>query len=82
MSAAFDTAFRNLEATTPCCDFRTTLNDLKYLWPYVWPSVWQRGFSRWMVEVESPGRGRLTAHEVSVVEQALGHAVRVIWTHI
>jgi hypothetical protein len=74
MSAAFDTDFRNLEATTPCCDFRTTLNDLKYVWP--------QGFSRWMVEVESPRRGRLTAHEVCVVEQALGHAVRVIWTHI
>lgn len=66
--------FSDLTATTPCCGQSTTLNDLDYDWP--------QGFARWRVEVMNPGVGRLRPDDQQRLAAALGHPVRVIYTHI
>ena len=38
--------FYNLETVTPCCDFKTTLNDLKY--------DWDCGFAKFVIEILNP----------------------------
>jgi hypothetical protein len=62
--------FADLAVTTPCCDTRTTLNDLDYVWP--------AGFASAVVEARNPGRGWLTAQERARVERALGHPLREV----
>ena len=74
MDVASRTDFTNLSLTTACCGFATTLNDLRYDWP--------QGFSRWVVEVTSPGRMTLTDDEIARVGEVLGHEIREIWSHI
>jgi DNA-directed RNA polymerase subunit N (RpoN/RPB10) len=65
-------AFTDLAVTTPCCETRTTLNDLDYVWP--------AGFATAVVEARNPGRGWLTPDERARVEQALGHPLREVRT--
>jgi hypothetical protein len=62
--------FGDLGVTTPCCDTRTTLNDLGYVWP--------AGFASARVEARNPGRGWLTAEERAEVERAIGHPLREV----
>jgi hypothetical protein len=62
--------FGDLAVTTPCCETRTTLNDLDYVWP--------AGFARAVVEARNPGRGWLTPEERGQVEQAIGHPLREV----
>jgi hypothetical protein len=64
--------FADLAVTTPCCDSRTTLNDLDYVWP--------AGFASSVLEARNPGRGWLTVEERARVEQALGHELREVRT--
>jgi hypothetical protein len=64
--------FGDLAVTTPCCETRTTLNDLDYVWP--------AGFASALVEARRPGRGWLTAEERAEVEQAIGHPLREVRT--
>jgi hypothetical protein len=74
MDASFESAFANLRVTTPCCGRSTTLNGLRYDWPM--------GFARWELVAVSPGRSKLNEDEMIELEQAIGHGLRQIWTHI
>jgi hypothetical protein len=74
MNSAHEHEFSDLATTTPCCGQSTTLNDLDYDWP--------QGFARWRIEVRSPGVGRLSAETEQALSDALGHPVRLIYTHI
>lgn len=74
MSVAWDTRFEELDVVTPCCNSTCSLNDLDYHWP--------QGFARWYVTVHDPNRGPLNQSELDSLRSALGHELRVIWTHI
>jgi hypothetical protein len=74
MSEAHVDRFADLVIVTPCCGSQVSLNDLTYEWP--------QGFARWWLEARSPGRGELTSDEVASLAAVLGHAVRIVWTHI
>jgi hypothetical protein len=65
-------AYADLAVTTPCCETRTTLNDLDYVWP--------AGFATAVIEARNPGRGWLTPDERARVEAALGHPLREVRT--
>ena len=62
-----------LTTPTPCCSQSTTLNDLDYDWP--------QGFARWRIEILNPSVGRLRPEAEQALSDALGHAVRLIYTH-
>jgi hypothetical protein len=74
MAEAFESRFRELDVIMPCCGRGTTLNDLSYDWP--------QGFARWTVTARNPGRTQLNNDELAAIEQASGHSLRQIWTHI
>jgi hypothetical protein len=74
MSAAWDSGWRSLEVTVPCCRVSTTLNDLVYEWP--------QGFARWVLEIKNPGRQLLTVEELDGLAGTVGHPLREIWTHM
>jgi hypothetical protein len=40
------------------------------------------GFTRWELVASGPGRGQLDDLEIEVLETAIGHRLREIWTHI
>ena len=74
MTVAYETGFSDLGITTPCCTLAVSLNDLAYDWP--------QGFASWWVEARNPGRGELSDDEVRSLADALGHAIRIVWTHV
>lgn len=69
-----DEGFDDLISAVPCCDGRTSLNDLDYDWPC--------GFARFEIALWNPGRSWLTDQELSAIAHALGHPVRQILAHI
>src|SRR5947208_3304096 len=70
MDAAYRSAFRHLETTTPCCGNDVSLNDLRYEWP--------AGFARLVLEAWNPRVTRLDGDELSELEEALGASLRTI----
>lgn len=74
MGAASANDFSNLATTAPCCGATTTLNDLVYSWP--------QGFARWRVEVTNPGVGQLDSETEQALSLALGHPIRLIYSHV
>lgn len=74
MGIASQNAFSDLDCQTPCCDKRMTLNDIEYNWP--------QGFARWHLEAMNPNIGKLSDEQVLRIEAALGHSIRVVYTHI
>ena len=74
VNSAYEHDFSDLTTVTPCCSKSTTLNNLDYEWP--------QGFARWRVEILNPGVGRLPPEAEQALSDALGHTVRVIYTHI
>lgn len=75
LDAAYDkdTGFSSLDTTTPCCGKPVSLNDLTYDWPL--------GFASWAVSVMNTPSD-LSEAEVADIEDALGHAIRVVHAHI
>jgi hypothetical protein len=61
--------FESLDIETPCCTFKTSLNDLKYEMP--------AAFGRCTLEVMSPNRD-LNNEELRQIERAMGCPVRKI----
>ena len=75
MESASARGFSDLEVVVPCCQTRTTLNDLRYEWP--------AGFARFVAEVRNPGRGAaLTSEEIWQLEQILGCELRQVLAHL
>jgi hypothetical protein len=72
MDKAFEGDFMDLGIKVPCCGFRTTLNDLRYVWP--------AGFGRFMLEAINP-RSDLTDQQLSDFERILRTPLRKIWAH-
>ena len=73
MNAAYAIGFSDLRIVTPCCATATTLNDLIYEWPM--------GFACWAAEVWGPNRFEFDATEIEALSKALGHGIRVVYTH-
>jgi hypothetical protein len=61
--------FGSLDIETPCCLFKTSLNDLKYDWP--------AAFARCALEVTNPNRD-LSDEELRRIEGTMGRPVRKI----
>ncbi len=74
VGAAHSRGYEDLGVDCPECGSTVSLNDLDYDWP--------QGFSRWRVEAMNPLIGRIDHDQVAAVADALGHAVRVIYTHV
>jgi hypothetical protein len=72
MSRAYETGFTALTVTMPCCDERSSLNDLTY--------VWDAGFARFVVEVHDP-QDDITAEELILVAKLLGCNLKKIKAH-
>lgn len=72
MDTSFAGDFLKLGVTTPCCDYRTTLNDLHYTWPV--------GFTRFRLEARDSERD-LTDEQLRELERILGTPLRKIWAH-
>lgn len=72
MRKSFAGGYLELSVTVPCCDFRTTLNDLRYVWP--------AGFARFMLEAINPASD-LSDQQLSDFERILGKPLRKIWAH-
>ena len=74
ISKANESAFTNLNVVTPCCQSRTSLNDLNY--------NWAQGFARFVLQVRNPGISTLDKSVLSELEIILGCKLRVIWVHL
>lgn len=72
MTTASSAKFRDLVVTTPCCNSRVSLNDLKYEWP--------AGFARFVIEVQDPADD-LQSGEIMALEEIVGCKLRTIWAH-
>ena len=73
VAARHEQHFSDLRATTPCCGFSTSLNDLQY--------TMRAGFGRCVLEVQNPGIVSLPEQARRRIERSLGCQVRVIWAH-
>ena len=74
MEKAMESQFADLAVSPPCCGARTSLNDLRYVWP--------AGFARFSLEAMNPNRsGDLDPAEIGQLEALLGCKLRQIWAH-
>ncbi|MDJ1473177.1 hypothetical protein [Xanthocytophaga flava] len=71
MDAAYNTRFRDLTFTTPCCSRETSLNSLDYKMP--------SGFSRFMIIIRDL-ETELSIQNLQQIEKAMGCHLREIWT--
>lgn len=74
MDRAAEDAFADLAIVTPCCRTKTSLNDLRYVWP--------AAFGRFALEALNPGIGALSDEQVETLETALGTPLRVVWQRL
>ena len=73
MARAHESQFTNLDVVVPCCNTRTTLNDLHYHSP--------QGFARLIISVINPDASEMDEKTKSELEQILGCPLRIIWAH-
>jgi hypothetical protein len=71
MDAAFETRFRALSVTLPCCGATRSLNDLRYEFP--------AGFARFVLQAENPNSFGLGAEQVQAIEHIVRSPLRQIW---
>jgi hypothetical protein len=74
MNKAWESEFKNLGVTLPCCGHSTTLNDLNY--------IWSAGFAQFVLEAMNPNIGQTTAGQDQALSDVLGLKLRKIWMHI
>ena len=74
MSKANESAFTNLNVVTPCCQTRTSLNDLNY--------NWAQGFARFVLQARNPGIATLDKSVLNELETILGCKLHVVWVHL
>ena len=74
MDAAFESELSDLSITTPCCAAKSSLNDLKYVWP--------AAFGRFALEAANPATNDLTAEQLASLERVLGTALKTIWQRL
>ena len=73
MDGAYETHFRRLDITTPCCGLATSLNELRY--------EWLAGFARFTLEAVDPKVYPLDESLHRELEECLGSPLRIIWRH-
>ncbi len=72
MNRAYSTDFHDLSIRTPCCGYRTNLNDLQYYWP--------AGFARFRISFLNP-RQRIDDEMIRHLARILGGELRKVWAH-
>jgi hypothetical protein len=70
MDRAAEDPFADLSVVTPCCRTKTSLNDLRYVWP--------AAFGRFALEALNPGIPGLPDEQLEALETALGTPLRVV----
>jgi hypothetical protein len=72
MDEAYKNKFMNLSVVVPCCNSKTSLNELKYKWP--------AGFAQFGIEIVNPNRD-ISGGELHSLEIILDTKLRKIWAH-
>jgi hypothetical protein len=72
MEKAHDKQFMNLTFVTPCCNKKTSLNDLTY--------HSAAGFAKFVISI-SEGQNELSDKDFKELQNILGTALRNIWAH-
>ena len=73
MGVASGEGFRDLDIHVPCCQKKSSLNDLRYDWP--------AGFALFSLEVRNPCVERLKLEQVIALQSDLGCSLPVIWAN-
>ena len=73
MDDSYQSKFRKMDVTTPCCSLPSTLNDLDYRFP--------AGFARFQLRASDPRQKETSPEQIQQLEQILGTRLRQIWTH-
>lgn len=74
MCNAANTQFLELLVTTPCCGFRVSLNELRYLWP--------AAFGSFVLEAKNPNVRDLSPEQELALSKTLRSPLRRIWVHL
>lgn len=74
MDHAAGTQFESLSAVTACCGARTSLNDLRYVWP--------AGFASFVLEAMNPNIARISEEQLRKLSISLGCPLVEIPVHI
>jgi len=69
---AYNNKFMDLSIVVPCCNSKTSLNELKYEWP--------AGFAKFSIEILNPIRD-ISDEELHDIETILKTKLRKIWGH-
>ena len=72
MDEAYKNKFMDLSIVVPCCNSKTSLNELKYEWP--------AGFAKFSIEILIPIRD-ISDEELQHIETVLKTKLRKIWGH-
>ena len=72
MDEAYKNKFMDLSVVVPCCNSKTSLNELKYEWP--------AGFAQFGIEIVNPNRD-ISGGELHSIEIILDTKLRKIWAH-
>lgn len=71
LEAAAANGFTNLRVRVPCCNDRTTLNDLRYDNP--------QGFARFVLEVTNPNVDEVSEALIEELQDVLGCDLKTVW---
>jgi hypothetical protein len=70
MDIAYQTKFKELDVTLPCCNTRSSLNQLIYKWP--------AGFARFVLVARNP-ETNINDEQTILLEKTLGCNLKSIW---
>lgn len=74
MDKAYQTSFADLTLITPCCNKKTSLNDLEYDMPM--------GFSKYVIELIAPDINDNQKIDLTKnLKEILGQEIKLIWAH-
>ena len=74
MEANEDEGFASLDCTVPCCETKTSLNDLKYDWP--------AAFACFQLDVMNPNMPDASKAMIEAFETIAATHIRIIRTHM
>ena len=72
MDSAYEKNFINLSFTSPCCNKRTSLNDLNYIWP--------AGFAKFVINIFD-AQNKIDVNNLKDLQEFLGTPLRIIIAH-
>lgn len=74
MDEAYKSHFQDLEITVPCCQSKTSLNDIDY--------KWTAGFASFALQASYLSRGFLSESEIKQLEDVVGSPLRQVYARI